>query len=162
MRALIGSYMFADSFSDPTRLKNGGGLAIHFQGGFNLRKMTDVIPWAVVIPFSLFSGFIFYQQLHLKNFRGDNRSYRMFLSISFLLGNVTGIVFLVYYGLQFDWMKPLILFGISFGFKIIVILIDVLLSARQTSEHFVLSKLAFIGWPTCAFLMFSSIPEIIG
>lgn len=122
--------------------------------------MTDVIPWAVVIPFSLFSGFIFYQQLHLKNFRGDNLSSKMFLSLSFLLGTFTGLVFLVYYGLQFDWIKPLILFGISFGFKMVVILIDVLLSGRQTSDRFVLSKIAFIGWPTCAFLMFSSMPNV--
>ena len=123
--------------------------------------MTDVIPWDVVIAFALFSVFVFYQQLHLKNFRGESRAAEVVLSISCFLGIATGIVFLVCYGLRLGWLSPLLLFGISFVSKLVVIALEVLFASRASRDNIVLSMLGFIGWPICAFLMFSYMLDVI-
>ena len=122
--------------------------------------MTDAIPWNVVMAFSVFSAFVFYQQLHLKNFRGESRTAEIVLSISCFLGIATGIVFLVRYGLRLGWLSPLLLFGISFVSKLVVIALEVVFASRSSRDNIVLSMLGFIGWPVCAFLMFSYMPEV--
>ena len=122
--------------------------------------MTDALPWMVVAPFSLCSVFLFYQQLHLKDFQGASQTAKLILALSFLTGMITGIVFLALYWTQFGWVTALTLFGISFAFKILVVLFEVILTARPSRDYLFVSAAGFIGWPVCAFLMFTSMPAV--
>ena len=48
--------------------------------------------------YCLFGIFVFYQQLHGKNFRGESQLFALVLNVSVLLGMFTGVVYLAYYG----------------------------------------------------------------
>ncbi len=60
--------------------------------------------------YCLFSVFIFYQQLHVKNFRGASEGFRFLLTISSFLGLLTGFAYLGYYGWSVVWWAPFIIF----------------------------------------------------
>ena len=122
--------------------------------------MTDALPWMVLGTYSLYSVFLFYQQLHLKNFQGANQTAKLAFATSYLGGMITGIVFLALYWTKFGWVAALTLFGVSFAFKILVVLFEVMLTARPSRNYFWLSAAGFVGWPVCAFLMFSSMPTV--
>ncbi|MDO9464548.1 MAG: hypothetical protein Q7J67_04540 [bacterium] len=116
--------------------------------------MIDALPWTVVIPYCFFSMFIFYQQLHTKRFRGASQVFLSFLILTGFIGMITGLVFLVYYGFKVVWWAPLALFGLGLVFQFISNMIEGLIGA------FALSMLGFICWPVCAFLMFTSVPDV--
>ena len=116
--------------------------------------MSDALPWSVVIPYCLYSMFIFYQQLHAKHFRGASQAFPSILVFTGFIGMTTGLMFLVYYGFKVVWWAPLALFGIGFAFQFISNMIEGVIGA------FSLSILGFVGWPVCAFLMFTSVPDL--
>jgi hypothetical protein len=116
--------------------------------------MSDALPWAVVIPYCLYSMFIFYQQLHAKHFRGASQTFLSILVLTGFIGMITGLVFLVYYGFKVVWWAPFALFGLGLAFQFVSNMIEGLIGA------FALSMIGFIGWPVCAFLMFTSIPDL--
>ena len=116
--------------------------------------MTDALPWAVVIPYCLYSMFIFYQQLHAKHFRGASQTFLSILVFTGFIGMITGLVFLVYYGFKVVWWAPFALFGLGLAFQFVSNVIEGLIGA------FTLSMLGFICWPICAFLMFTAVPNL--
>ena len=76
--------------------------------------MTNALPWGVVVPYCLFSMFVFYQELHARDFRGASYVFHMVLLTMGFLGFITGAIFLVYYGIKvvwwaietcFDWLR---------------------------------------------------------
>ena len=106
-----------------------------------------------ILFYCLFSIFVFYQQLHIKNFKGASQSFALFLSISAFAGMLTGIAYLVYYGWTVTWWAP------------VVILITGLVAAmlgpvlERLVGAFALSLAGFVGWPVSAYFMFHYIPK---
>ena len=116
--------------------------------------MTEALPWGVVIPYCIYSMFIFYQQLHAKHFKGASQGVFSLLVLTGFIGMITGLVFLIYYGFKVIWWAPLALFAFGLVFQYASNVIEKVIGA------FALSMLGFIGWPVCAFLMFASVPDI--
>lgn len=69
-----------------------------------------VLSWPSIIFYCLFSVFVFYQQLHGKNFQGSSPVMGLIINASGFLGMVTGIIYLVYYGWNIAWWAPLVVF----------------------------------------------------
>lgn len=109
--------------------------------------------WPSIGFYCLFGVFIFYQQLHVKNFHGASQGFALALNISAILGMVTGVVYLVYYGWNVVWWAPLIVFVIGLLASMLGFLAERLVGAT------VLSVSAFAGWPACAYFMFSYVPR---
>ena len=114
--------------------------------------MLEALPLSTAIFYCLFSTFVYYQQLHLKNFRGASKVFESVLSLFAFAGMITGLVFLIYYGWTVVWWAPVVLFIISLFFQLIANLIE-----RITGPFF-LSLTGFLAWPVCAYLMFNSLP----
>lgn len=104
-----------------------------------------------LIYYLIFSMFVFYQQLHLKNFKGASQGFQTLLSISAFAGMFTGIGFLVYYAIQVSFVGAVIIFAVSLLTGFIGPILERALGAQT------LSLLGFIAWPICAYLMFISI-----
>jgi len=96
--------------------------------------------------------FLYYQQLHLRDFHGSSKVFEFVLSVFVFLGMITGLVFLVIYAVKVIWWAPFVLLGISILFTIIGVLIENLVG------KFSLSFIGFIALPIFAFLMFKTIP----
>ena len=116
----------------------------------------NLLSWPSIGFFCLFSIFLFYQQLHIKTFRGSSQSFALALNISSLLGTLTALTYLLYYGWHVVWWAPiLILISGMVSATVIRILVQGELGLT------LLSATAFIGLPICAYFMFSLIPNVI-
>lgn len=101
--------------------------------------------------YSTMAIFLFYQKLHLRNFRGSSQSFEFLLGISALLGTITGIAFIIYFGVETSWVGASVLFlgGMAVA-GILGPFIERLLGGLA------LSLAAFVGWPICAFFLFKA------
>lgn len=110
---------------------------------------------ALVASYALFSFFLFYQQLHVKNFRGASSGLHTALSLFALAAMLCGIAFLLYYGYKVSWLGAAGLFLISFVVKIVWFGIEAKLRIRHLAPY--ISLAGFVGIPACAYIMWSSL-----
>jgi hypothetical protein len=100
----------------------------------------------------LFSIFVFYQQLHVKNFKGASQPFALVLNISAFAGMLTGLVYLVYYGWSVVWWAPIVIFVIGLIASSLGVLLERIIGSLA------LSLGGFIGWPVSAYFMFFYVP----
>jgi hypothetical protein len=105
----------------------------------------------ILIYYIIFSIFVFYQQLHVKNFGGASQGFQALLSVFAFVGMITGVAFILYYAFLVSVVGAVIIFvaGLLAAF------------IGPIFAHFLgthtLSFVGFIGWPLCAYLMFTSV-----
>ena len=114
----------------------------------------ESLSWMSVLFYCLFGIFVYYQQLHVRDFQGASKAFEMVLSFSAFAGMITGLVYLIYYGWTVVWWAPIVIFVIGILFTFIGVVME------QFLGKFTLSLLGFIGWPVCAYLMFHYVPEV--
>ena len=113
----------------------------------------QTLSWPSIAFYSAFSIFVFYQQLHRKNFKGASQSFALVLSISAFASMLTGLAYLLYYGWSVVWWAPILIFVIgSLASSILGFVVE------RIVGPFVISLSGFIGWPVCAYFMFSYVP----
>ena len=107
--------------------------------------------WSSIFLYCLFGIFVFYQQLHAKNYRGESQAFGLALAASAFAGTVTGLIYIGYYGWSISWWAAAVVFvlGIVAG--------TAGLALERLTGPFALSLLGFIGWPICAFFMFNAL-----
>jgi hypothetical protein len=105
----------------------------------------------LVASYTLFSLFTFYQQLHVKNFRGASQGFSAALSLFALVSMLVGFAFLLYYGYKVSWLGALALLGISLLVKFVWFGIEAKLGIRWAATY--ISLAGFVGIPLCAFFM---------
>lgn len=111
----------------------------------------------LITSYSLFSFFLFYQQLHLKNFHGSSQGFSSLLSMCSGVATIFGIAFLVYYGYKVSCLEAFALFGIALSIKIIWFPIEAILGHRGAAPF--ISIAGLLGLPACAYFMRSSTPH---
>ena len=109
--------------------------------------------WPSIGAYCVFSIFVFYQQLHVKNFHGGNRSFALSLNISAFIGMLTGLVYLVYYGWVVAWWVPVVILVIGLTASLLGFLLERVVGST------VLSLTGFVGWPVSAYVMFQYVPR---
>lgn len=97
--------------------------------------------------------FVYYQQLHVRDFRGSSKGFEFILSLSAFAGMIVGLSYLLYYGWTVVWWAPIPIFVAGLLFTIVGVGLERLLGP------FTLSLLGFIGWPLCAIAMFKHVPN---
>lgn len=108
--------------------------------------------------FSLASAIFYYifcislsvQVLHATNFRGYGKGAVVALNLSITLAAVTGLAYLIYYGVVGTWLLSLILFVLG----IIALSMGRNIRSIFANSWWTFSLLGFVGWPISAFLMF--------
>lgn len=112
----------------------------------------QILSWPSIGLYCLFGIFVFHQQLHVKNFRGASHTFAFALNTSALLGMLTGLAYLAYYGWHVVWWAPIVIFLIG----IVASMLGVF--AERIVGSMALSMSAFVGWPICAYFMFRYVP----
>lgn len=115
------------------------------------------MPFVLVSSYTLFSFFLFYQQLHVKNFRGASEGFYFLLNAFAFISMLGGLAFLLYYGYKISWLDTLALFGISFVVKAVWFSIEAKLELRNLAPF--ISLIGFIGIPVCGYFMWWSLPQ---
>jgi len=103
--------------------------------------------------YCVFGIFVFYQQLHVKNFQGASQAFALALNISAFAGMLTGLAYLVYYGWTVVWWAPVVIFVIGLLALLLAFLLE------RVVGSLALSLGGFIGWPVSAYLMFHYVPR---
>lgn len=108
--------------------------------------------WPSIALYCLFGIFVFYQQLHAKNFRGASQAFGLALAASAFMGTITGLIYLGYYAWNISWWVAAVVFllGILAGFAG--------LAMERLTGRYALSLGGFVGWPICAYFMFKTLP----
>ncbi len=114
------------------------------------------IPVSLIISYAVFSFFLFYQQLHLKNFRGASKAFGAALGIFVSVGTVYGLGFLIYWGYKISWFQAGILFAISLAIMLIWFPIEAKLGLRNS--YFTFSLMGFAALPVSGYFMCVSLP----
>ncbi len=112
------------------------------------------LPWSLIIAYSAFSLFSFYQELHIRNFGGASQVFLLVLSWFSLASMVFGYGFLLYLGWNISWAYALLLIVISFVIQVKWFRIEV----RMGISAPILSLVGFIVIPVAGFFMWWSLP----
>ncbi len=119
--------------------------------------MFENMPILLIIAWSLFTVFAFYQKLHIRDFQGASQGFLLMLNLSSLGSMIFAVGFLIYYGVTVKWYFPIILLIIGLLVKFIWFAIEAQLGKKWLP--FVFSTLGFIGWPLCAVVMIIYLPK---
>ena len=114
------------------------------------------MPITLIISYAVFSFFLFYQQLHLKNFQGASEAFGAMLGIFAFGGMLFGLGFLIYWGYKVSWLQAVALFGIAFAIKIVWFPIEAKLGLRNSYLFFSLA--GFIALPVSGYFMWAALP----
>ena len=116
----------------------------------------DIPSNTLMIIYAVYSLFLFYQQLHLRNFQGSNELYRFLLGIFAFGGMLYGFAFLIYWGYTVSWVQALVLFGIGFGIKILWFQIESFLGLRNF--YWLFSFAGFVVLPIVGYDLWKLLP----
>lgn len=110
------------------------------------------LSWPSVAFYCAFGIFVFYQQLHAKNFQGASQVFGLLLNLSAFLGMLTGFAYLIYYGWNVVWWAPILIFIIGLVVSFLGFFVE------RIVGMFTISLAGFVGWPLCAYFMFKYVP----
>ena len=116
----------------------------------------QAVPASLVVSYVLFSFFLLYQQLYVRNFRDEGRALRAAVGALAVGGMVFAYGFLLYWGWAVDWMQAVLLLVLSLALKLVWFPIEAKLGLRQSYRR--LSLPGFVVMPVCAVVMVASLP----
>jgi hypothetical protein len=115
--------------------------------------MFEGIPLDVIIPFGFFALFLFYQSRYASSGSlPPSGPGNVMFSISIGAGGICNVAFLLYVGWQVRWWAPFLLIALFIPFLIFGVIMERIITPLGWA------LLGFIGWPLCAYMMFSNIP----
>lgn len=114
------------------------------------------IPWKLMIAYSVFSFFAFYQKLHVKNFQGRSQGFLLALIWFAFVTMVFGFGFLLYWGWQVSWVQAILVFVMAFVVQMLWFVVEAGLGLRHFA--FGLSMLGFLAIPVSGIFMWLSLP----
>jgi hypothetical protein len=100
---------------------------------------TINLPLGLIISYTVFSFFLYYQRLHVKIFQGSSEAFGAMLGLFALVGTIYGLGFLVYWGYKISWIQSGILLAIAYAIKLVWFLIEAKLGLRDSNWIFILS-----------------------
>jgi hypothetical protein len=111
------------------------------------------ISWPSIGCYSLFSIFVYYQQLHGRDFKEGSQVFALVLNFFGFAGMLTGLAYLGYYGWTVTWWVPLVVFVIGTVGVIPGVLVE------RVVGRLTMSLAGFVAWPLSAYFMFHYIPN---
>lgn len=114
------------------------------------------IPWQLLIAYTIYNFFAFYQKLHVKNFRGSSQGFLLVLNIFALATTLFGIGFLIYWGWNVSWLQAIAVFVVALVIQSIWFFFEAKLGLRES--YFVVSLIGFLVIPVSGVFMWFALP----
>ena len=114
------------------------------------------VPFSLLISYIGFSFFLFYQTLHIRNFRGASEVYKFALNIFVLLSRIFGISFLLYWGYHYSWLQSIYLYGVALAFQSLWFYVEAKLGLSHA--YWIFSLVGFVVIPICGLTMWNAFP----
>jgi TPR repeat protein len=124
-------------------------------------SITSQFPWfgvplSLLISYIGFTFFLFYQTLHIRNFKGASEAYKFALNIFVLISRLFGISFLLYWGYHYSWGQIIYLYGLGLIFKPMWFYVEAKLGLSHA--YWMFSLAGFIVIPICGLTMWNALP----
>lgn len=116
------------------------------------------LPLGLVLSFTAFGTFLFYQQKHTATFRGSSVAFGAVLSMWAGVATLFDVAFLIYFGHRSSWWDAAKLLGLSIALWIPFMIIEVLVTGVFPSVFLLLSLAGFLVLPICGYLMIGALP----
>lgn len=110
------------------------------------------ISWSSVAWYCVFSVFVYYQQLHGRDFKGASQGFALALNLFAFVGMLVGFAYLGYYGWNVSWLGAIAAFILGIVAILPAVFVERIVGKLTTSLA------GFIVWPLAAYMMFHSIP----
>jgi hypothetical protein len=104
----------------------------------------------------IFSTFVFYQQLHARDYKGDSKLFGFLLTISSFLGMIVGLIYLFYFGYHVTWWAPIVMILMQLVFTLEKFINKA--SGYSRMGELIFSLIGLVIWPLFAYLMFTTVP----
>jgi hypothetical protein len=114
------------------------------------------LPYSLIASFIVFSFFLFYQQLHVKNFQGASQTFGLILNVFAFSAMIYGYGFLIYWGYSVSWLHAVILFVAGLLLKLVWFPVEAKLGLRNS--FLILSLVGFVVIPLSGYFMFRALP----
>jgi hypothetical protein len=115
-------------------------------------QVFGVLSVRLLIVYSIFTNFSYYQKTHASNFHGSSQTAQLLLTVFALTSMIFGLGFLIYLGFITKWWAPFVLGGVGMLTFPLFVMIE-----RWVSPY-ILSFLGFIVLPVCAILLIEFLP----
>ena len=114
---------------------------------------------SLIISYSGFSFFGFYQKLHIKKgkFGGQIQVFEPLLLLFSFASMLYAVSFILYYGYIVGWLEAVVLMCLSAAIKFIWFPLEAMLGLRDL--YFILSLAGFVIMPICAYFMWAALPQ---
>lgn len=113
----------------------------------------STISWPSIGYYCVFGVFVYYQQLHARDFRGSSLAFQTVLTLSGFAGMIVGLAYFIYYGWTVSWWVPILAFVLGIFAMIPAALVE------RIVGKLTFSLAGFLVWPFCAYLMFHHVPN---
>lgn len=101
----------------------------------------NMISWPSIAFYGVFSIFVYYQQLHGRNFNGGSAAFGFLLSLFGFAGMITGFAYLGYYGWTVSWLGAVVAFVVG------ILAIIPGIAVERIVGKLALSVAGFVVWP---------------
>lgn len=113
----------------------------------------NAMSWSSIGYYCIFSIFVYYQQLHGRDFKGGSVVFGSVLSLFAFAGMIVGFAYFIYYGWTVSWLGAIAAFFIGLAAMIPAVF------AERIVGKLTLSLAGFLVWPFCAYMMFHRLPS---
>lgn len=103
---------------------------------------------ASFLAYIAFGVCLFYQQLHIRNYKGESRAFLSILFVFAISGTVTGISFLIFCFIKYFWWTPIVLLAAGLLSQMPATLLEIIV------RPFYISLAGFVVMPVAACVMF--------
>jgi hypothetical protein len=108
-----------------------------------------------VVSYLIYSLFVFYQQLHVKNFNGGSQGFHLALSMFAMISMLAGFGLLIWFAIAVSWPWALGAFLLSLVVPIPWFAIEGALKIRHLAPY--ISVVGFIAIPASGYFLWASI-----
>lgn len=112
---------------------------------------------ALAATFAFYSIFVYYQQLHARNYRGASEAFGLVLSLFALCATLAGLAFLIYFGWKLSWWGAAGLFVLGIVARVLWGLAQRLVPIEEAAT--LTSLLGFLALPVCGVILWTLAPR---
>ncbi len=104
----------------------------------------------------LVAGQVYFDRKN-RMFLGATPKFKNIMWISVTMAQITGLIFLIKYAFEVSWWAPFVIFIFHVPFWLIG---DSIFEKIMNYDRMRASRVSFVGWPICAYLMFASLNSV--
>ena len=117
------------------------------------------LSWQVLVTYGIFSTFLFYMTLHIRDYKGESQGFLFVLNITAICARLFQVGYAIYFIYAYSFLAAIIIIVVGILFSVSATMVEAKVSHNSSSSiPFYLSMLGFVVLPTCGFFLIRFLP----